>query len=96
MKACDDLREIVERIEDLQKQRKKLDADIKDVLCYAKGCGYNIKVIRAVLRKRQAKAKGENEQKFLLNEEKLLQKMNADERAEYEFFFKLYCNAINI
>ncbi len=47
--AKDRLRSIVERIERLEEEKKALSADIKDIFAEAKGSGFQIKPLRAVL-----------------------------------------------
>lgn len=51
--AADRLRSIVERIERLEEERKALASDIKDVFTEAKSAGFDVKVIRRVLRDRK-------------------------------------------
>ncbi len=51
--AADRLRSIIERIERLQEERKSLGDDIKDIFHEAKGAGFDVKVIRQVIRIRQ-------------------------------------------
>jgi len=50
--AADCLRSIVDRIERLQEERKALGEDIKDIFAEAKGAGFDVKALRALLRLR--------------------------------------------
>ena len=49
----DHLVSIVDRIERLEEERKSLSNDIKDIMVEAKGAGYDVKVLRQVLRLRR-------------------------------------------
>ena len=49
MIAKDQLRTIVERIERLEEQKKTIADDIKDVYAEAKGNGFDVKALRAVV-----------------------------------------------
>jgi uncharacterized protein (UPF0335 family) len=50
--AADELRSIIERIERLTEEKKALADDIKDVYAEAKSRGFNVKVLREVVRLR--------------------------------------------
>jgi len=52
--AGERLRSIIERIERLEEERKALASDIKDVFAEAKSAGFDVKVLRQVLRERRA------------------------------------------
>ncbi len=51
--AEDQLRAFVERIEKLEEEKKAIADDIKDVFAEAKGNGYDVKALRAVIRLRK-------------------------------------------
>ncbi|HEY1543292.1 MAG TPA: DUF2312 domain-containing protein [Xanthobacteraceae bacterium] len=51
--AKDQLKAFVERIERLEEEKKALSDDIRDVYGEAKGNGYDVKVLRAVVRLRK-------------------------------------------
>ena len=51
--AKDQLKAFVERIERLEEERKALSDDIRDVYAEAKGNGYDVKAMRAVVRLRK-------------------------------------------
>jgi uncharacterized protein (UPF0335 family) len=46
------LRSFVERIEKLEEEKKALAADVREVYAEAKGAGFDIKALRAVVRLR--------------------------------------------
>lgn len=47
------IRSIIERVERLEGERKILSDDIKDVYAEAKGNGFDVKALRAVVRRRK-------------------------------------------
>ncbi|MBS7792180.1 DUF2312 domain-containing protein [Roseococcus sp. SDR] len=51
--AADRLRSIVDRIERLEQERKDLGGDIKDVFSEAKSAGFDVKVLRRLIRERK-------------------------------------------
>ena len=57
------LKQIVERIERLEEEKKTIAADIKEVYAEAKGNGYDIKILRKVisLRKKEPGERMEEE-----------------------------------
>jgi uncharacterized protein (UPF0335 family) len=54
--AADRLRSIVERIERLEEERKALSSDIKDIYAEAKSAGFDVKVLRQLIRIRKQEA----------------------------------------
>lgn len=54
--AADQLRSIVNRVENLTAERDEVNEQIKEVLSEAKGNGFDVKVLRIVLRRRKMKA----------------------------------------
>lgn len=48
--AADRLHSIVDRIERLNDERKALGSDIKDIYTEAKSAGFDVKVLRALIR----------------------------------------------
>ena len=58
--AKDQLKAIVERIERLEEEKKTISDDIRDVYAEAKGNGYDVKALRAVVRLRKQDANFEN------------------------------------
>jgi len=65
--AADRLRSIVERIERLEEERKALASDIKDIYAEAKSAGFDVKVIRQLIRIRKQEAAEVEEQETLLD-----------------------------
>ena len=60
------LRTIIERIERLEEDKAAIAADIKEVFAEAKGEGYDVKVLRKVVRiRKQDKAKRQEEEAIL-------------------------------
>ena len=64
--AADRLRSIVERIERLEEERKALAGDIKDIYAEAKSAGFDIKVLRQLIRIRKQETAEVEEQETLL------------------------------
>ena len=65
--AADRLRSIVERIERLEEERKALASDIKDIYAEAKSAGFDVKVLRQLIRIRKQEAAEVEEQESLLD-----------------------------
>ena len=65
--AGDRLRSIVERIERLEEERKALGSDIKDIFAEAKSAGFDVKVLRQVIRLRKQEPAEVEEQETLLD-----------------------------
>ncbi len=64
--AAERLRSIVERIERVEEEKKALSSDIKDVYAEAKSAGFDVKVLRAVIRLRRQKPEEVEENEYLL------------------------------
>lgn len=60
------LRSLIERIERLEEEKKGIQNDIRDIFAEAKGTGFDVKAIRAVLKLRQMDAADRDEQEYLL------------------------------
>jgi uncharacterized protein (UPF0335 family) len=65
--AADRLRSIVDRIERLEEERKALASDIKDIFAEAKSAGFDVKVLRQLIRIRKQEAAEVEEQETLLD-----------------------------
>jgi uncharacterized protein (UPF0335 family) len=65
--AADRLRSIIERIERLEEEKEALSSDIKDIMSEAKSAGFDVKVIRQVLRIRKQEPAEVEEQEALLD-----------------------------
>lgn len=60
------LKAIIERIERLEEEKKTISDDIKDVYGEAKGNGFDVKVLRTIIRMRKQDANDRQEQETLL------------------------------
>lgn len=65
--AGDRLRSIIERYERLDEEVKSLRADQKDLMAEAKSAGFDVKVIRRLIRERKQDADELEEQETLLD-----------------------------
>lgn len=65
--AVDRLRSIIERIERLEEERKGLSEDIKDIYAETKGAGFDVKVVRQVVRIRKQEPADVEEMETLLD-----------------------------
>lgn len=61
------LKSIVERIEKLEEEKKATQEDIKDVFLEAKGNGFDVKALRAIIRLRKQDADERAEQEAILD-----------------------------
>ena len=64
--AADQLRLFIERIERLEEEKAGLAADIKEVFAEAKGTGFDVKIIRQILKIRKMDTQDRREQEDLL------------------------------
>ena len=65
--AADRLRSIIERVERLEEERKALGSDIKDIFAEAKSAGFDVKVVRQIIRIRRQEPADVEEQEALLD-----------------------------
>lgn len=65
--AVERLRNIVERIERLEEERKALGSDIKDMYSEAKSAGFDTKVLKQLIRLRKLEPSEVEEQESLLD-----------------------------
>lgn len=65
--AADRLRSIIERIERLEEERKGLANDIKDIYAEAKSAGFDVPVIRRIIRARKQEPSEVEEQETLFD-----------------------------
>lgn len=65
--AADRLRSIIERVERLEEERKGLASDIKDIFTEAKSAGFDVKVLRQIIRIRKQEPSEVEEQETLLS-----------------------------
>jgi uncharacterized protein (UPF0335 family) len=65
--AAERLRSLVERIERLEAEKKALSEDIRDIYAEAKGAGFDVKVLRELIRLRRKDPAEIEEQETLLD-----------------------------
>jgi uncharacterized protein (UPF0335 family) len=65
--AGDRLKSFIERIERLEEEKKALANDIKEVYAEAKGTGFDVKIMRQVIRLRRMDKDDLDEQETLLD-----------------------------
>ena len=65
--AADRLRSIIERVERLNDEVKALKSDIKDVFAEAKAAGFDVKVLRLVIKLRALEPAEVEEQETILD-----------------------------
>jgi uncharacterized protein (UPF0335 family) len=65
--AGDRLKSFIERIERLEEERRALSNDIKEVYAEAKGTGFDVKIMRQVIRLRRMDKDDLDEQETLLD-----------------------------
>ena len=66
--ASDDrLRLLIERVERLEEEKKGIGDDIKDVYAEAKAVGYDVKIMRQIVRIRKMKPDDRREMEMLLD-----------------------------
>ncbi|UMM63113.1 DUF2312 domain-containing protein [Aristophania vespae] len=65
--AADRLRSIIERIERLEEEKKALSGDISDIFAEAKSAGFDIKVIKRIIKERKLEPSEVEEQETLLD-----------------------------
>ncbi len=64
--AADRLRSLIERIERLEEEKKAIAGDIRDIFAEAKSAGFDVKVMREILKLRKMDAADRDEKEFLL------------------------------
>lgn len=62
----DQLKALIERIERLEEEKATIASDIRDVYSEAKGNGYDVKALRAIVRMRKQDANERQEQETIL------------------------------
>lgn len=65
--AAGQLRALVERIERLEEEKRTIAEDIKDVYSEAKGNGFEVKVLRRLIRLRKKDAAERQEEQAILD-----------------------------
>jgi uncharacterized protein (UPF0335 family) len=64
--SAEQLRQYVERLERLEEEKKNIAEDIKEVFAEAKGNGFDVPTIKAVLKLRKIEANELDEAEYLL------------------------------
>lgn len=65
--ASDRLRSLIERIERLEEEKKALQSDIRDIFAEAKGVGFDVKAMRAVIRLRKMNVADRESEEYLID-----------------------------
>ena len=65
--AADRLRSFVERIERLEEEKQALANDIREVYSEAKGAGFDVKILRQVVRLRKMDASDRSQMEAVLD-----------------------------
>lgn len=65
--AGDRLRSIIERIERLEEEKMALAEDIREVYSEAKGAGFDVKVLRQIVRLRKMDSSDRDEMEAILD-----------------------------
>ncbi len=64
--AVDRLRSLIERIERLEEEKAAIASDIRDIFAEAKSAGFDVKVMREILKLRKMDAADRDEKEMLL------------------------------
>ncbi len=65
--ATDRLRSLIERIERLEEEKNALGGDIRDIYAEAKSAGFDVKIMRTIIKLRKMNASDREEQEYLLD-----------------------------
>jgi len=65
--SADRLRSIIKRIEKLEEDKAAVGEDLKEVYAEAKGTGFDVKIIRQIVRMRKIEVEKRREQEELLD-----------------------------
>ena len=60
------LNSLIERIERLEEEKKGIASDIRDIYAEAKGVGFDVKIMRSIIKLRKMNQADRDEQEFLL------------------------------
>nr|DAP11413.1 MAG TPA: UPF0335 protein [Caudoviricetes sp.] len=64
--AVDRLRSLIERIERLNEEKAALESDIRDIFAEAKSAGFDVKIMREIIKLRKQNAAERDEHETLL------------------------------
>lgn len=65
--AADRLQSLIERIERLEEEKSDIQKDIREIFAEAKGAGFDVKIMRVVLKLRKMNAADRDEQELLVD-----------------------------
>ena len=74
--AADRLRSLIERIERLEEEKAGIASDIRDIFAEAKGAGFDVKIMRTILKLRKMNEADRSEQETLIDVYKKALDMN--------------------
>ncbi|MBE6463654.1 MAG: DUF2312 domain-containing protein [Alphaproteobacteria bacterium] len=60
------LNSLIERIERLEEEKKGIASDIRDIFAEAKGVGFDVKIMKTIIKLRKMNQADRDEQEFLL------------------------------
>ena len=60
------LRSIIQRIESLQEEKEAISSDIRDVFAEAKSAGFDVKILRAIIKLGKMNKADRDEQEYLI------------------------------
>ena len=64
--AADRRRSLIERVERLEEEQKALASDIRDIFAEAKGAGFDVKIMKEIIKLRKMNVADRDEKEFLL------------------------------
>lgn len=64
--AADRLRSLIERIERLEEEKAAIASDIRDIFAEAKGAGFDVKIMRMILKLRKMNAADRDAEDYLI------------------------------
>lgn len=64
--AADRLRSLIERIERLEKEKAGISSDIRDIYTEAKGVGFDVKIMRAIIKLRKMNSADRDAEDYLI------------------------------
>lgn len=64
--SADRLRSLIERVERLEEEQKALASDIRDIFAEAKGAGFDVKIMKEIIKLRKMNVADRDEKEFLL------------------------------
>lgn len=64
--AADRLRSLIERVERLEEEKSGITSDIRDIYAEAKSAGFDVKIMRQIIKLRKMNAADRDEQECIL------------------------------